>query len=62
MVVTSGTAEQYGLTSIADLAEVCGELVIAERPDATSGLVVVLGDGTVATSFFADVLDSVRWR
>ena len=39
-----------------------GELVIAERPDATSGLVVVLGDGTVATSFFADVLDSVRWR
>ena len=39
-----------------------GELVIAARPDGTSGLVVVLGDGTVPTSFFADVLDSVRWR
>lgn len=33
MVVTSGTAEQYGLTSIADLAEVCGELVIAGPPE-----------------------------
>lgn len=39
-----------------------GELVIAARPEGTSGLVVVLGDATVPTSFVTDVLDSVRWR
>lgn len=39
-----------------------GELLIAARPDAPSGLVVVLGDGTVPSSFVAGVLDSVRWR
>ena len=33
MVVTPETAEQYGLTSIADMAEVCGELVIAGPPE-----------------------------
>ncbi|MFI7584161.1 ABC transporter substrate-binding protein [Kocuria sp. M1N1S27] len=33
MVVTPGTAEQYGLTSIADMAEVCGELVVAGPPE-----------------------------
>lgn len=39
-----------------------GELLIATRSDGPSGLVVVLGDGTVPTSFFAGVLGSVRWR
>ena len=39
-----------------------GELVIAERAEAPSGLVVVLGDATVPTSFVVGVLDSVRWR
>ncbi len=39
-----------------------GELLIASRSDGPSGLVVVLGDGTVPTSFFAGVLGSVRWR
>ena len=39
-----------------------GELLIATRSDAPSGLVVVLGDGTVPTSFLNGVLDSVRWR
>ncbi|MEF3120271.1 ABC transporter substrate-binding protein [Kocuria flava] len=44
MVVTPETAERYGLTSIADMAEVCDELVIAgppefrERPQGLRGL------------------------
>ncbi len=33
MVVTPGTAEQYGLTSIADMAEVCDRLVVAGPPE-----------------------------
>lgn len=39
-----------------------GELLIASRSDAPSGLVVVLGDDTVPTSFLDGVLGSVRWR
>jgi hypothetical protein len=39
-----------------------GELLIASRADGPSGLVVVLGDGTVPTSFLTGVLGSVRWR
>jgi osmoprotectant transport system substrate-binding protein len=44
MVVTAATAEEYGLTSITDLAEVCGELTLgapaefAERPYGLPGL------------------------
>jgi len=44
MVVTPATAEKYGLRSIADMAEVCKELVIggppefAERPQGLQGL------------------------
>jgi osmoprotectant transport system substrate-binding protein len=43
-VVTAATAEEYGLTSITDLAEVCGELTLgapaefAERPYGLPGL------------------------
>ncbi|MGC5643157.1 UNVERIFIED_CONTAM: glycine betaine ABC transporter substrate-binding protein [Kocuria sp. CPCC 205300] len=33
LVVTPETAEQYGLTSIADMAEVCDRLVIAVTPE-----------------------------
>ncbi|GEO95625.1 ABC transporter substrate-binding protein [Kocuria turfanensis] len=33
MVVTPRTAEQYGLTSIADMAQVCDQLVIAGPPE-----------------------------
>ncbi len=39
-----------------------GEMLIAARADAPSGLVMVLGDATVPSSFVAGVLDSVRWR
>ena len=39
-----------------------GELLIASRADAPSGLVVVLGDDTMPTSFLDGVLGSVRWR
>ncbi|MFI7481368.1 ABC transporter substrate-binding protein [Kocuria sp. M1R5S2] len=33
MVVTAGTAQEYGLTSIADMAEVCDELVLGGPPE-----------------------------
>ena len=39
-----------------------GELLVAPRTEAPSGLVVALTDGTLPTSFLTGVLDSVRWR
>ena len=39
-----------------------GELLIAARTEAPSGLVVVLGDDSLPTSFVSGVLGSVRWR
>jgi hypothetical protein len=62
-VVQGGQQTRFALSYALDRTRrYGGELVVAARPDATSGLVVVLGDGTVPTSFFADVLDPGRWR
>lgn len=62
-MVQGGQQTRYALSYALDRTRrYGGELVIAARPEGTSGLVVVLGDATVPTSFFADVLDSVRWR
>jgi hypothetical protein len=62
-VVDTGEQTRIGLSYATERGRrYAGELLIAARTEAPSGLVVVLGDGSLPTSFVSGVLGSVRWR